>query len=110
MHDGAPALSGRAVRVDHKNAYHKLLLGRGRFIAWPPRPPDLNPLNVYLWEHLQPLVYAAPVDNEETLHHRTVDACQTVYASPGIFEWLRRSMMRRVEVCVESDGDILSIY
>jgi hypothetical protein len=29
-------------------------------------------------------VYAAPVDNEEALHHRTVDACQTILNCPGI--------------------------
>jgi hypothetical protein len=42
------------------------------------------------------LVYAAPVDNEEALHHRTVDACQTIRNCPGIFERMLRSMIRRV--------------
>jgi hypothetical protein len=58
----------------------------------------------YLWGHLKPLVYAAPVDNEEALHHRIVDACQTIRNYPGIFKWMRRSMMRRVEGCIESHG------
>jgi hypothetical protein len=51
------------------------------------------------------LVYAAPVDNEEPLQHRMVDACQTIRNYPDIFEWMWRSMMRRVEACIE---DILS--
>jgi hypothetical protein len=46
----------------------------------------------------------ASVDNEETLHHRIVDACQTIRNYPGIFERMRRSMMRRVEACTESHG------
>jgi hypothetical protein len=50
------------------------------------------------------LVYAAPIDNEETLHRRTVDVCQTIRNYPAIFEWMRRSMMRRVEACTESHG------
>jgi hypothetical protein len=45
-------------------------------------------------------VYAAPVDNEEALHHRIVDACQTIRNYPGIFGRMRRSMMRRVEACI----------
>jgi hypothetical protein len=49
-----------------------------------PLSPHLNPLDFYLWEHLKTLVYAAPVDNEEALHHRTVDACQTIRNCPGI--------------------------
>jgi hypothetical protein len=52
----------------------------------------------------KPLVYAAPVDNKEAFHHRTVDACQTILSCPGIFERMRRSVMRRVEVCIESQG------
>jgi hypothetical protein len=50
------------------------------------------------------LVQAAPVDNEETIHHRNVEACQTIRNYPGIFGRMRRSMMRRVEACIESHG------
>jgi hypothetical protein len=53
---------------------------RGKPIACPPRSPDLNPLQCYLWRHLKILVYAAPVDNEEALH--IVDACQTTRQLP----------------------------
>jgi hypothetical protein len=68
-------------------------------------PPDF-----YLWGYLKTLVYAAPVDNEQALQHRTVDACQTIRNYPGIFEWTRPSMMRRVEAYIESVEDILSTY
>jgi hypothetical protein len=47
-------------------------------------------------------VYAAPVDEEEALHHRIVDVCRTV--RNRIFEWMRRSAMRRVEACIEFHG------
>jgi hypothetical protein len=47
------------------------------------------------------LVYAAPVDNEEALHHRSVDACQTIRNYLGIFERMLRST-RRAEECVIS--------
>jgi hypothetical protein len=51
------------------------------------------------------LRYAAPFDNEKALHHRIVDACQTIRNYAGIFERMRRSTMRRVEACIEShDG------
>jgi hypothetical protein len=61
-------------------------------------------LDFYLWGHLKTLVYAAPVDNEVALHHRIVDACQTIRNYPAIFERMRRPMMRRVEACTESHG------
>jgi hypothetical protein len=70
----------------------------------PPRSPDYNPPDFYLRGHLKTLVYAAPVDNEEALSHRTVDACRTIRNYPGIFERMRWSMMRSVEACIESRG------
>jgi hypothetical protein len=76
MRDSVPAYFSRAVRDDLSNASHDRRIDRGGFPAWLPRSPDLNPLEFYLWEHIKTLVYAAPVDNEET--HRIVDACQTI--------------------------------
>jgi hypothetical protein len=98
MHDGAPAHFSRAVRDVLSNTYHDQWIGRGGPAAWPPLSPDLNPLDFYLSEHLKALVYAAPVDNEEALHHRIVDACQTIRNYPGIFGRMRRSMLRLVDV------------
>jgi hypothetical protein len=46
----------------------------------------------------------APVDNKEVLHHRIVDACQTIRNYPGIFELIWPSMMRRVEACIGFHG------
>jgi hypothetical protein len=87
--------------------YHDRWIGRGGPTAWPPRSPDLNPLDSYLWGYINTLVYAAPVDNEEALHHRTVDACQTIRNYPATFERIRRSMSRRALNLVEG---ILSTY
>jgi hypothetical protein len=37
------------------------------------------------------------VDNEGALHHRTVGTFETIRNYPGVFERMRRSLMRRVE-------------
>jgi hypothetical protein len=95
MHDGAPALISRAVRDVLSNTYDGRWIHRGGPTARPPRSPDFNPLD---------FVYAAPVDNEEALHRRTVDACQTIRNCPGIFERIQRPVMRRVEAGIESHG------
>jgi hypothetical protein len=99
MRDGAPARFSRAMRTVVNNTNHDRWNGRGGPTSWPARSPDF-----YLCGHIKPLVYTAPVDNEETLHHRIVDACQTIRNYPGIFVWMLRSMMRRVEACIESHG------
>jgi hypothetical protein len=90
----------RAVRDVLNNTYHDRWIGRGGPTAWPPRSPDLNPLYFYLWGHLNTHVYALLL----TLHHRTVDACQTIRNCHAIFGRMRRSMVRRIEACIESHG------
>jgi hypothetical protein len=85
-------------------SYHDLGIGRGERTAWPPRSPDLNPLEFYVWGHLNTLLYAAAVDNEKALHRRTVDSCPTIRNYSRIFERMRRSMMRRAEACTVSHG------
>jgi hypothetical protein len=97
MQDCALAHFSPAVRDVLNNTCHDRWIGRGGPTAWPPcSMPTLNPLDFYLCGYLRALVYAAPVDNEEALNHRIVDACQTIP------EQMRRSIMRHVEVCIES--------
>jgi hypothetical protein len=76
MHDGALAHFSRAVFDVLSYTQHDRLIGRGGPTAWLPRSPDLNPLDFYMSRRLNTLVYAAPVDNDEALHHRIVDAWQ----------------------------------
>jgi hypothetical protein len=96
-----PPHSSRAVRDFLSNTCHDGGIGAGGPTAWiSVSAPDLNPLDFYLWGHLN----AAPVDNEEALHRRIVDACQTIRNYPGIFARMWRSMMRRVEGRIQSHG------
>jgi hypothetical protein len=82
MHDGVPAHFSRAVRDVLNNTYHDRWTGRGGHTAWAPRSADLNLLNFYLWGHLKTRVFASPVENEEALYHRIVDAYQTICNYP----------------------------
>jgi hypothetical protein len=105
-HVDAPAHFSRAVRHVPSNTCHDRWIARGEPTAWCPlSTPDLNPLNFYLWQHLNTLVYAAPVDNKEALHHGIVDVCQTIHNCPAISERMRQYMMRRVEACIDSHGE-----
>jgi hypothetical protein len=102
MHDGAPAHFSRAVREVLSNFYHAQWIGTGGHTELLHARLVLNPLDFYLLGHLNTFMYAPPDNNEETLHHRIVNACQTIRNYPGIFERRRRFMMRRVEECIDS--------
>jgi hypothetical protein len=58
------------VRDILKHSYHVRRRGKGGPTAWSPCSPGLYPLDFHLWGHLNNSVYAAPVDNKETFHHR----------------------------------------
>lgn len=49
MHDGAPAHFSHNVRDYLKVTFQENGIGRGGHISWPPRSPDLNPCDFYLW-------------------------------------------------------------
>ncbi|KAJ4441239.1 hypothetical protein ANN_11090 [Periplaneta americana] len=72
--------------------------GRGGPIPWPPRSPDLNPLDFYLWDHLKSLVYSSPVPNLESLRNRIVACSEDIRNTPGVWDRVRRSMRHRCEV------------
>jgi hypothetical protein len=56
-----------AVQHVPNNTYYDWWIGIGGPTAWPSRLPDLNPRNLYLWEHLNTLVYAAQMERHFTI-------------------------------------------
>jgi hypothetical protein len=84
----------RAVRDVLSYSYHHN--------AWPPRSPDLNPLNFCLWGHVKPLYIQLLFTTNG--HIALWMSCQSIRNYPGIFKRMRRSLMRRIEACIEFHG------
>lgn len=104
MHDGAPAHFALNVRHFLNDNYQNRWIGRGGPQPWPPRSPDLNPLDFFLWGHLKSLVYTTPVENVDNLRNRIIEACDTIRNTPGIFERVRQCIGRRNESCILAQG------
>jgi hypothetical protein len=98
MHNGAPTYSSRAVRVVLNNSFREPWIGRGGPTTCPPRSPDFHRLEFYLCGLCMQILLISK------LHHSIEDACETIYNYLGIFERIRRSLMRRVEACFVSHG------
>jgi hypothetical protein len=47
-------------------------IGCGAPINLPVWPPEIHPLDVYLWERLQPLVCSEPIHNIEALQATSI--------------------------------------
>ncbi|GBM96102.1 hypothetical protein AVEN_29504-1 [Araneus ventricosus] len=47
--DGAPPHYGNIVREFLDTTFPQRWISRGAVMAWPPRSPDITPLDFYLW-------------------------------------------------------------
>ena len=91
MHDGAPAHFQLRVRWILNQRYGQHWIGRGGPVPWPPRSPDLNPMDFCVWGHVKSLVYATEVNSLEELRLRIESAFQNVQKTPGLPERIRNS-------------------
>ncbi|KFM61029.1 hypothetical protein X975_23527, partial [Stegodyphus mimosarum] len=78
--DGAPPHWGTIVRSSLNDHFTGRLVGRGGPIPWPPRSPDITPLNFFLWEFVKDNVYRRSVSNIDDLKARITTAIASVDA------------------------------
>ena len=76
--DGCPAHFGVGVLAHLDAEYPNRWIGRGGPVPWPPRSPDLTPLDFFLWGAMEQLVYVTPVESVEDLIARVVMAAEEI--------------------------------
>ena len=104
QHDGAPAHYDLNVRRFLDQQFPNRWIGRGGAVSWPPRSPDLTPLDFFLWGHMKSLIYATPVESEEDLVARIAVAAGEIAGNPEMFGNVRNSLRRRCRACVDVNG------
>lgn len=100
--DGAPPHFARVVRHHLNNFFPNRWIGRGGHILWPPRSPDLTPLDFYLWGFLKDVVYTNRPTTREDLQRRIREAIARI--APEVLRRVVGSFRRRVELCLEVNG------
>ena len=66
--DGATPHTTRGVLDRLEEVFPGKVISKGGSVSWPPRPPDLSPLDFYLWGHLKATVFAQPVRTLPAAH------------------------------------------
>jgi len=79
-------------------------LGHGGHIAWPPRSPDLTPLDYYLWGHMKTFVYETKVRSRAALHDRIFAAAEHIRNHPDNVASATQSLLMRAEKCIATRG------
>jgi hypothetical protein len=105
--DAVPPHFHRDVRRYLDTVYANKWIGRGSINPWPPRSPDIAPLDSFLWEMVKERVYQTPVNSREDLEHRITVACRS--ATPVLLMRVRGSFRNRIDACETSGGSILNI-
>lgn len=103
QNDGCPAHYARAVREHLDIAYPNRWIGRLGPILWPPRSPDLNPLDFFYWGCLKDKVYAKPITSEAELRQRVFEAAREI-STISLIRRLNRNFIRRCHLCIRMGG------
>lgn len=106
--DGAPPHFALGVRNYLNQTFPDRWIGRAGPLAWPPRSPDLNPLDFYLWGHVKTAVYRTKPRSIDELKQRITD---TLAAIPvRHLQNAFREFERRVRLIIVNNGAHVEIY
>ena len=80
--DGCPAHFSRIIRAWLDQNYRNKWIGQGGHLQWPPRSPDLTPLNFFLWGVIKDYVYSEEITSLEVLRLRILAAFEKLRSEP----------------------------
>jgi hypothetical protein len=86
-------------RID---VWEKIWVGRYGPIPWPPRSPDITPLDFFLWGYVKDSVYKTPGTSLDELKLRIVAAIETV--TPQMLENTWREIEYRLDILRSKKG------
>ena len=75
-------------------------------ISWPPRSPDLTPLDFCLWGWLKDEVYKDKVNTRDELIVRIMNTAALIKERQDDLRRATRSTVKRIRKCIEVGGGI----
>jgi hypothetical protein len=106
--DGAPPQYASTVKAFLNQQFPGKWIGRRGPIAWPPRSPDLTPLDFFLWGYIKDFVYKTKVQDVTKLRRRITAACEPV--TPVILQNTWQEVKYRLDICRATKGAHVEIY
>jgi len=88
--------------------FPNMLIGRDGPTPWPPRSPDITPLDFFLWRHVKDKVFSTPVPDITNLKARITDAFATI--TEHMLESTWREIEYRLDVLRATKGAHVEVY
>jgi len=85
-------------------------IGRGSTINWPPRSPDLTPLDFCLWGLMKSEMYRKQVDTRDEMLVNILDVIACIKERQDALRRTTRHVFTRVAKCIVVDGEILENF
>lgn len=100
--DGAQVHFALVVRNLLNTYFPGKWIGRRGTIEWPPRSPDLTPLDFFYWGYLKSKVYETKPNNIEELKQRIVTLSESI--TPELLQKVSDEVYLRLALCQEKGG------
>uniref|UniRef100_A0AAR2K5X1 Transposase Tc1-like domain-containing protein n=1 Tax=Pygocentrus nattereri TaxID=42514 RepID=A0AAR2K5X1_PYGNA len=100
--DGAPPQYGCQVQAFLDEQFPGKWIGRRGPVEWPPRSPDLTPLDFYLWGHLKAIVYAVKIRDVQHLKLWILEASASI--SSAVLLSVCEEWEKRVALAIQHNG------
>lgn len=104
QNDGAPCHYAAQVRNYLNSTYPNRWIGRRGPINWPPRSPDLNPIDFFIWGYFKEITYAREASSEVELRAKILEAENVVRNNREAFRALKENFLRRCRLCISMGG------
>ncbi|GBM33935.1 hypothetical protein AVEN_178006-1, partial [Araneus ventricosus] len=95
--DGASPHYCNIVREFLDATFPQRWIGRGAVMAWPPRFPEITPLDFYLWGYVKQHVYSERFNDINHLKQRITDVIHSV--TPYVLARVWEELDYRLDVC-----------
>ncbi|EZA47972.1 hypothetical protein X777_14655 [Ooceraea biroi] len=76
--NGCPAHYSLVARNIMDRRFPGRWIGRGSYVAWPARSPDLTPMDYFFWGWIKNIIYQQCSTTREDMKERIRNACQSL--------------------------------
>lgn len=102
--DGAPPHYADVVREYLNSQHGERWIGRGGPVPWPPRSPDLTPMDFFLWGEIKRRIFVEEAQSLADLRSKIESAFEEVKNDTVILNKLKDNVQKRARLCLERNG------
>ena len=88
--------------------YSQRWIGHREVLPWPPRSPDMTPMDFFVWGTLKQKVYSVSINSREQLRDRIIDAVHQISSEQCLAAIYQVSA--RCNACIGARGQHFEQY